>query len=101
MIVIFTTCGSRKEAERIARALLRERLIACVNMWPVRSVYRFKAKVEQAREWAVLCKTRNALARRLEARLYALHSYDLPVIEQWEVKRTSRGVLKWIAEVTR
>lgn len=98
MMVVYTTCGSRKEAEKIARALVAERLVACVNMWPVRSVYRWHDKVEHANEWVILCKTRDAFGARVEKQIQELHSYKMPVIEQWEVKKVSRGVEKWIRE---
>ena len=101
MIIVYTTCPTQREAEKIANTLVRERLCACVNMWPARSIYWWNKKIERAPEWVLLCKTRNALASKVEARIRALHSYDLTVIEQWEVKRVYKGVLKWVNEVTR
>lgn len=101
MIIIYTTCPTRKEAEKIALTLARERLVACVNMWPINSIYWWEKKIEKAGEWALLCKTRNALANKVEERVRKLTSYNLTVIEQWEVKRVYKGVLKWVNEVTR
>ena len=50
--VVLVTCGSEAEAKRIARAVVEARLAACVNMLPgaVTSIYRWKGKVETARE---------------------------------------------------
>lgn len=101
MIIIYTTCPTRKEAEKIALVLMRERLVACVNMWPINSIYWWEKKIERASEWVLLCKTREALAKKIEDRIRALTSYQLAVIEQWEVKRAYKGVLKWVNEVTR
>jgi len=85
----------------MADVLVRERLVACVNMWPVRSIYWWEKKIEKASEWVLLCKTRQALAKEVEERIRKLHSYELTVIEQWEVKRVYKGVLKWVNEVTK
>ena len=101
MMIITTTCATKREAERIARALLRERLVACVNMWPVHSVYRWKSKIEQANEWILVCKTRKGLGTKVELIIRELHTYKLPVIERWEVKRMSDDVEKWVTIATR
>lgn len=117
MVIIYTTVATKKEADKIADVLVEERLCACVNIWPVRSVYRWNPpdftsakdkvrrarvwKIERAAEWALLCKTRKALAGKAEARILKLHSYNMPVIEQWEVKKVSKGVREWIDEATR
>lgn len=57
--------------------------------------------MEAAGEWVLLIKTRTTLAHQVETRIRSLHSYQLTVIEQWEVKRVYKGMLKWINEVTR
>lgn len=101
MIILYTTCPTKKEAEKIARALMKERLVACVNIWPIHSIYWWEKQIEEASEWAMLIKTRDALGDKVESRIRALHSYQLTVIEQWPVKRAYKGTLKWIDEVIR
>ena len=45
--LVFTTCGSREEAQRIAREIVERRLAACVNIVPqIESVYRWQDKVD-------------------------------------------------------
>ncbi len=58
-IIVLVTCGSRKEARKIARALVEQRLAACVSEIgvPVASTYRWKGKVETAKEFLLLIKT--------------------------------------------
>ena len=51
MIVIVTACGSAEEAERIAAALIEERLAACVQILPMRSLFRWQGQIERAEEW--------------------------------------------------
>jgi periplasmic divalent cation tolerance protein len=66
-------------AARLARALVRERLAACVNLVPgVESTYRWRGRVETARETLLLVKTSARTARACLARLRSLHPYELP-----------------------
>jgi periplasmic divalent cation tolerance protein len=51
--VILTTTDSEAEADGIARSLVEVRLAACVQRWPIESVYRWKGAVEQAGEFAL------------------------------------------------
>ena len=98
--VVLVTCGSAAEAKRIARALVEARLAACVNLLPgaVTSIYRWKGKVESARERLLLIKTsRNRLAK-LQAAIGRLHSYDLPEIIALPIVAGSRAYLDWIEE---
>ncbi|RYG21507.1 MAG: divalent-cation tolerance protein CutA [Burkholderiales bacterium] len=82
--LFFVTFPNRAEAERIAETLLTERLAACVNILAASSsLYRWEGRIERAEEVPALIKTRPMLATRLRARLEELHSYELPVIEEW------------------
>src|ERR1700737_4845098 len=79
-IVVLVTCGSAREAGRIAHALVEARLAACVNILnaPIRSVYRWKGKVEAAREFLLLIKTSRKHFDALCRTVTRLHSYDVP-----------------------
>jgi periplasmic divalent cation tolerance protein len=69
----------RGEAEKLAQALLRERLIACANLIPaVMSLYWWKGKLERGRETLIVMKAPQRNMRRLLARLKKLHSYSVP-----------------------
>jgi periplasmic divalent cation tolerance protein len=88
------------EAERIGRAMVENRLAACVNLLgPCRSIYRWEGAVETAQEHRALFKTTPALARELADRIAALHSYDLPVIELWPAA-AGDAVFDWVETST-
>jgi periplasmic divalent cation tolerance protein len=101
--VVLVTCGSEEEASRIARALVSERLAACVNIFdsPVRSVYRWKGRIETAMEHLLVIKTRRARVRALEAAVKRLHSYHTPEIITLPVAEGSRAYLAWLDECVR
>jgi periplasmic divalent cation tolerance protein len=79
--VILSTAGSPEEGERIARALVEQRLAACVNIVPkVTSVYRWEGRIETANEVLLLIKTTAGLLELAEAALRAAHSYEIPEV---------------------
>ena len=96
-VVVFTTTGSRAEAERLALVLVEERLAACVNLIaPLTSVYRWRGAVERAREVLLMIKTRRTLVPRVAARLQALHSYEVPEVIALPVVASARPYLAWL-----
>jgi periplasmic divalent cation tolerance protein len=101
--IVLITCGSEEEASRIARALVGERLAACVNILdsPVRSVYRWKGSIETAMEHLLVIKTRRARVVALQAAVRRLHSYQTPEIIALPVAEGSSEYLAWIEECVR
>ncbi len=95
------TAGSEDQAVRIARALVEERLAACVNLVaPVRSIYRWGRAVEDEREFLLLIKTRKTLYPRLERRVRELHSYEVPEIVALAPAAGHQPYLDWLFEST-
>ncbi|MEW6439503.1 MAG: divalent-cation tolerance protein CutA [bacterium] len=100
-IVVLITTGSEEEAERIARALLEERLIACANWIPkVRSLYWWQGRLNEDQETLLLCKTRESLFSRLAERTKALHSYEVPEIISLPLRQGWDPYLSWIESET-
>jgi periplasmic divalent cation tolerance protein len=99
-IVVLVTCGSVKEARTIARALVQGKLAACVNILPsaVESIYRWKGKVESAKEFLLVIKTARKQFAAVEFEVRRLHSYDVPEIVALPIASGSRDYLSWIAE---
>jgi len=98
--LVLVTCGSRSEARRIARAVVTKRLAACANLFEgrVESVYRWKGKVEKAREFLLLMKTSTGRLGALEAEVKRLHSYDVPEFIALPIEAGSRAYLRWLGE---
>jgi periplasmic divalent cation tolerance protein len=99
-IVVLVTCESAKQARMIARALVGRRLAACGNVVeaPVRSIYRWKGRVESAKEFLLILKSSRRRLAAIDAAVRKLHSYDVPEIIALPVMEGSRGYLDWIAE---
>jgi periplasmic divalent cation tolerance protein len=99
-IVVLVTCGSASEARKIARALVEHRFAACVNMMrlPVESIYRWKGKLESAKEVLLIIKSSRRVFSALEAEVKRLHSSDVPEIIALPIAGGSRDYLGWISE---
>lgn len=96
-IVVFSTCGSEAEAERIASHLIERNLAACVNVIaPVRSFYRWKGEVEDATEWLLMIKSDRSLFDEVRAALESAHSYELPEVLALPVVAGSPNYLAWL-----
>jgi len=98
--VVLVTCGSAAEAQRIARDVVERRLAACVNILPgaITSIYRWKGKVETARERLLLIKTSRKRLAKLQAAVERLHSYEVPEFIALPVVAGSRAYLKWMGQ---
>jgi periplasmic divalent cation tolerance protein len=96
-VLVLCTAVTSEEARTIARALVEERLAACVQISAIESWYRWQGKVEQAPEQRLHIKTSADLASQVEARIKALHSYDLPEIVTLPIGG-SADYLAWIAQ---
>lgn len=96
-IVVFSTCGSAEEAERLARRLIESRFAACVNVIaPVRSFYRWKGAIENAEEWLLAIKTSRAHFEALRTVLEGAHSYEVPEVLALPVIAGSPNYLAWL-----
>jgi periplasmic divalent cation tolerance protein len=100
-VVVLVTAGGMEEAERIGRTLVEERLAACANViGPIRSIYRWQDAVEDTSEHLLLLKARAEDAGAVEARVRALHSYEVPEVLALAVRAGAAPYLAWLAEST-
>lgn len=99
--IVLTTVGDEQKAEAFAAALVERKLAACVNIvGPIRSIYRWKGKVERDSEYLLILKTTAEQAARLEAVFKELHPYELPERVELSLEGGSEEYLAWItAEV--
>jgi len=95
-IFIYVMCSGLEEARQIGRTLVEERLAACVNIFPVNSIYFWEGEVRGALEFAVVAKTVEEKFREVEKKVKEMHSYNNPCIVSFEAKDVSEGFLRWI-----
>ncbi|MFL6744838.1 MAG: divalent-cation tolerance protein CutA [Sphingomicrobium sp.] len=97
VVSVYAVFADADEAERIGRAMVEERLAACVNiLGGIRSIYRWQGAIESAEEVAAIFKTRHDTADALITRVAALHSYEVPCIVTWSVDKLLGAYADWV-----
>ncbi len=101
-IVIMVTTANREEAEKIARRLLDEKLIACANIiGPVSSLFWWSGKLEKSEEYVLLLKSRLELFEKLSESVKALHGYEVPEIIALPIIKGSPAYMEWLNSTLR
>ena len=99
IVSVYAVFASAEEAERIGRAVINERLAACINIVaPVRSLYRWKGKIETADEVAAILKTHHWRSDALIARIAELHSYEVPCVVSWPIDKIVGAYADWVED---
>ena|SRR5262245_44590305 len=102
VVSLYAVFANAPEAERIGRAMVEERLAACVNiLGPIHSIYRWQGAVETADEVAAIFKTHHWQSDALMARIAELHSYEVACIVTWPIDKILGAYADWVAENTR
>ena len=100
-ILVFITVPSEKEGEKIASALVKERLAACVNLiGGMKSTFRWKGQVSTEMEVLLMAKTKDKLFKKLKKRVLELHSYEVPEIIATPILAGFEKYLSWIEKET-
>ena len=93
--IVYITAGNMENASEIARELVSKRLAACVNMFPVSSIYRWKEKIEEDNEIAMFAKTDSSRFEEIIKLVKSIHTYEMPAIEFWGIEGEEE-YLDWI-----
>lgn len=101
-IVIFVTAASKLEAKRIAGALIKNKLVACVNIIDkIESIFFWQGKVDNAKEVLLIIKSRKNLLNKIIATVRKNHSYQVPEIIAMPIIAGYKPYLEWIDESIR
>ncbi len=97
-IVVLVTAKDKKEAGKIARGLLRAKLIACANIIEgVQSLFWWQGKIDSSKEVLLVLKTKKILFRKVLNQVKSLHSYQTPEIIALPLVAGSEDYLAWIS----
>ncbi len=96
-LVVLVTILPAQAAE-LARAIVHERLAACVNMLPTQSAYRWNGEVVEEPETMLLIKTSGEKYPELEQFIRSRHSYEIPEIVALQVNRALPEFATWLAQ---
>ncbi len=100
LITIYVTFKNKVEAKKIATALLKKKLIACVTFYPIESIFWWKSKITSAKEYASLLTTTSSHWDKVKNEIEKMHSYDIPCIEKSNSTAT-KEYTNWVKKVTK
>ena len=99
-IFIYITNPTKKEARKIAKHLLEKKLIACANIFPISSLYWWKGRITDEKEFVLIAKTKKTNFEKVKNEVERIHSYTIPCIVKIPVS-SNKKYYKWLNEVTK
>ena len=96
--IVLVTVGSLEQGEKIAKALLTEKLAACINMFPVNSWYWWEGEINSDREYQLIIKTDVNRLAELTNKIKTLHDYEVPEIIAIPIIAGSKSYLDWLGK---
>lgn len=96
MILIFTAFNKKSEATKIGKLLLKEKLIACYNLFPIESGYWWKGKIVDDKEFLMILKTKDANFKKVEDFIKKNHSYEIPEIIAVKTEKVGKPYSEWL-----
>ncbi len=100
-LLVMTTVAEQDDARRIGAELLTRRLVACVQISPIESLYRWQGSIQNEVEWRLVLKTTSERYESLVQALRELHAYELPAIYAIPVTEAFEPYATWVREETR
>jgi periplasmic divalent cation tolerance protein len=97
--VVLVTVASQSDATAIATILIEEKLAACINVFPVKSIYQWEGNIQQESEFQLIIKTNLAKFAELSSRIQEIHSYEVPEIIALPIVSGSESYLGWLNSV--
>jgi len=99
--MIYTVCNNKTEAKKIAKMLLKLKLIACANFWPMESVYQWNNRIVEGEEVAMILKTRKNYYQKIESLIKKIHRDETPCILGIIAYKVEKKYLDWLMKETR
>jgi len=101
IIKTIITFDNKETAEKIGRGLVERKLAACAQIsGPIKSIYWWKGKIEEAEEWVCTLKSRKDLYKTIEKEIRALHPYELPQIIATDIDGALPEYIQWVIDET-
>jgi periplasmic divalent cation tolerance protein len=99
ILMLYVPCPDEVVAGSIATRLLELKLVACTQIFPVKSSYWWENGIQQDAEWILVAKTRQDLERQTEAAVLHMHPYETACVLRWDV-RVNASYAAWVAAET-
>ncbi len=99
-IMIISTYPNKKSINKIAHELVKNKIVACVNIIKISSIYSWQGKIENVTEYLALFKTTQKNKKSLKEKIKSTHPYDTPEIAEINITSVNKSYLKWLVDST-
>ena len=99
-IIIISTYPNKKSITKIATELLQNKIVACVNITEISSIYSWQGKIQNSSEYLALFKTTQKNKKSLKEKIMKTHPYEVPEIAEIDIASINKSYLKWLVEST-
>ncbi|MEK6981114.1 MAG: divalent-cation tolerance protein CutA [Thermoproteota archaeon] len=99
-IIIISTYPNKNSINKIANELVKDKIVACVNITKISSIYSWQGKIKNTSEYLALFKTTQKNKKSLKEKIKATHPYEIPEIAEINITSINKSYLKWLVEST-
>ncbi len=99
-IIIISTYPNKNSINKIANKLVKDKIVACVNITKISSIYSWQGKIKNTSEYLALFKTTQKNKKSLKEKIKATHPYKVPEIAEINITSINKSYLKWLVEST-
>jgi len=100
LVLIISTYPDKKSISKIAKNLVKNKIVACVNISKIDSVYSWNGKIQNSSEYIAIFKTITKNKIKLKKKITETHPYDVPEIAEIDVTSINKSYLNWLIEST-
>ena len=100
LVLIISTYPNKNSITKIANELVKNKIVACVNITKISSVYSWQGKIKNTTEYLALFKTTQKNKKYLKEKIKSTHPYDIPEIAEINITSINKSYLKWLVEST-
>lgn len=99
-VMILSTYPNKKSITSIANELVKKKLVACVNVTKISSIYSWNGKIENTSEFIAIFKTTYKNKKILKEKIKETHPYKVPEIAEIDILSINKQYLKWLIDST-
>ena len=96
MVFIYTTCANTDEAKRLGKLIIESKEGACVDFWPITSIYHWDGKLQEINQTMLMITTLESKLEDVNDLISKNHSYSIPLIAGVDVRRMNRAYKEWM-----
>ena len=99
-VMIISTYPDKKSITKIAKVFVKNKIVACVNISKIDSIYSWNKKIENTSEYIAIFKTSSKNKKLLKEKIKETHPYDIPEIAEIDVNSINKPYLDWLVDST-